>query len=99
MDGGDELAREASDEELSAGEDAPLVGGMDGGWPAEADTERGGIAGQDCAQDDGGDGDGIVGAQGQRISASEIQLVQNLVERCLQVRHCVLAAAACTHAR
>ena len=27
-----------------------------------------------------------VGVQGQRISAAEIQLVQNLVERCLQVR-------------
>ncbi len=73
-------AREASEGELSAGEDAPLDGGM-GGWPAEADTEpdRGGLA-------DAPDDDGIVGAQGQRISASEIQLVQNLVERCLQAR-------------
>jgi hypothetical protein len=34
------------------------------------------------ASDDGG----LVGASGQRISAAEIQLVQNLVERCLQAR-------------
>ena len=34
------------------------------------------------ATDDGG----LVGAMGQRISAAEIQLVQNLVERCLQAR-------------
>jgi hypothetical protein len=34
------------------------------------------------AADDGG----LVGASGQRISAAEIQLVQNLVERCLQAR-------------
>jgi hypothetical protein len=34
------------------------------------------------ASDDGG----LVGASGQRVSAAEIQLVQNLVERCLQAR-------------
>ena len=34
----------------------------------------------------GGDDGGLVGASGQRISAAEIQLVQNLVERCLQAR-------------
>ena len=34
----------------------------------------------------GADDGGLVGASGQRISAAEIQLVQNLVERCLQAR-------------
>ena len=50
--------------------------------PAAALEPEAAGGGMMLAADDGG----LVGASGQRISAAEIQLVQNLVERCLQAR-------------
>ena len=78
-------AAEAPQQQEPAGEAAAAVKEEHAGEQPEAPPPAAGLEpanGGMLGTDDGG----LVGASGQRISAAEIQLVQNLVERCLQAR-------------
>ena len=92
IDGGDAAdagaeAAEAPQQQEPAGEAAAAVKEEHAGEQLEAPPAA--TAGLEPANGGmllGTDDGGLVGASGQRISAAEIQLVQNLVERCLQAR-------------